>query len=61
MEKLGTDLDLNGNHIKQLKVESLLALPTGLGASDAGTIVFISAVASFYGWDGIMWTKLTNE
>ena len=60
MEKLGTDLDLNGNHIKQLKVESLLALPTGLGASDAGMIVFISAVVAFYGWDGTMWTKLTN-
>ena len=61
MEKLGTDLDLNGNHIKQLKVEPLLALPTGLGPSDAGTIVFISPVVAFYGWDGTMWTKLTNE
>jgi hypothetical protein len=58
MEKLGTDVDLNGNHVKKLKLESLLTLPSGLGVNDAGTLVFVSSVVAFYGWDGTQWLKL---
>jgi len=57
MHKLGTDLDINGNNVKSLKLESLLVLPT-LGAGDAGTIVFDSAASSFFGWNGTGWLKL---
>jgi len=57
MHKLGTDLDINGNSVKSLKLESLLVLPT-LGVGDAGTIVFHSTTSSFFAWSGTGWLKL---
>jgi len=60
MEIFGTDIDLNGNELKKLRAENMLALPTAT-SNDVGRIIMHIGLNKFYGYNGFNWVPIESS
>jgi hypothetical protein len=58
MEIFGTVVDFNSNESRNFIIENLIAFPSGMDESKAGTVIFHKNLKKFYGWTGTQWDPL---